>query len=60
MQWLEMPERWKVIDINKDNKTCYVFAEGRHYGSPIRIHNGQMYFTIFDRDIWYRIPKEVG
>lgn len=59
MQWLEMPEGWEILDINKDNKTCYVFAGGRYYGSPIRTHDGEMYFSIFDRCIWYRIPKEV-
>lgn len=59
MQWLEMPEGWEILDINKDNKSCYVFAEGRCYDAPIRIHNGEMYFSIFDRCIWYRIPKEV-
>ena len=60
MQWLEMPVGCEILDINKDNMTCYVFAEGRYYGSPIRIHNGEMYFSISDRCIWYRIPKEVN
>lgn len=61
MQWLEMPIGWKIIDIGKDKKSCYVYVSERNacYGAPIRIHDGEMYFSIFDRCIWYRIPKEV-
>lgn len=59
MQWLESPEEWEILGINKNNKTCYVFADGRYYGSPIRVHNDEMYFSIFDNCIWYRIPDSV-
>lgn len=59
IKYEEMPEGWEVLDISKDNKSCYVFAGGHYYGLPIRMHNGKMYFSIFDRCIWYRIPKEV-
>lgn len=61
MKWLEMPEGWEIRDISEDNKSCYVYVSERDacYGAPIRKHNGELYFSIFDRDIWYRIPKEV-
>ena len=61
MQWLEMPEGWKVLDINWDTESCYVYVSDRdsNYGALLRKHNGEWYFSIFDRCIWYRIPKEV-
>ena len=61
MEWLEMPDGWKILEMGKDNKSCYVYIPELNscYGALIRMHGGELYFSMFDRCIWYRIPKEV-
>lgn len=57
MEWLEMPEGWEVLDIRWETKSCYVYVKERDsvYGASLRKHNGEWYFSIFDRCVWYRL-----
>ena len=42
MEWLEMPDGWKILEMGKDNKSCYVYIPELNscYGALIRIRNG--------------------
>lgn len=44
-----------IIDINYDTKACYVEHNGKRYGCPLRQHDGDWYFSLDDRCVWYLV-----
>ena len=49
-----------IIDINYDTKACYVEHNGRRYGCSLRQHNGDWYFSLDDRCVWYIVKDMMG
>ena len=49
----------KIIDINYKLHGCLVERDGRQYGCLLREHDGQWYFSIDDRCVWYLVKDDI-
>ena len=48
-----------ILDIVYSTNSCLIEHNGRLYGCPLRQHNGEWYFSIDDRCVWYLV-KDMG